>query len=130
MNDMEFSELEINEIDPFAQESNEDVDFEAGTAKEYSDLLLAFKKRANDEANKKAENTNTDFWFCAYFASKSHRDEFLEKIGALSDLIDQYIPGDILAERLGVELSSQEILIPKTFRVNKDVLLLSEDFEL
>lgn len=118
------------DVDPFLDQHNGDINFEEETSKEYDELSEKFKARAKDESDKKKQNTSTEYWFCAYFANQFQRDEFLKKIGALNDLIDQYIPGDVLAEKLGVDIPYQEITIPKSFRVNKDIVSLSETFSI
>jgi len=129
---MDAINFSIGQLDPFTapKQQQNAVDFEQETLKEYDELAAKFKQKAKDEADKKKTNISTEYWFCAYFSDQEQRDVFLEKIGALSDLIDQYIPGDVLAEKLGVQIPTRDLVIPKSFRVNKNIVSLSETFSI
>lgn len=100
--------------------------FEEATKEEISDVLKAFRNMANHEAELKAKNVSTDFWFAVYFASQDQRDTFLRAVKLLEKLEDQYIDGTTFAKALGVEVPVEEISIPKTFRkpANIDDLIL------
>lgn len=88
---------------------------------EISETLQAFKTRAKDEAAEKANNTSSEFWFAVYFADEDQRNEFLEKIKAFTLLDDQYINGEKLAKRLGIDLTPKKIKKPKPFRMPKGI---------
>lgn len=65
----------------------------------------ALRERSKKERKDIADQTNSAFWFAAYFASKEQRDAFLAAIRA-ADLLedDQHVSGRKLAKLLGVEL--------------------------
>lgn len=90
-------------------------------SEEISETLSAFKKRANTEASEKSSNTNSEFWFAVYFADEAQRNQFLRKIDGMGLLNDQYINGEALAKKLGVELTPKKIKKPKPFRSPKNI---------
>lgn len=99
-----------------ADEAVDQINFEAATKAEISDVLKAFKQRAKDEALAKEQNTSTEYWFAVYFANQEQRDFFLKAIKVLDLLEDQYIDGMTFAEALKVEVPRLEINTPKSFR--------------
>ncbi|WP_157488317.1 hypothetical protein [Dyadobacter crusticola] len=88
---------------------------------EISETLKAFKDRSKGEKSEKATNTNSEFWFAVYFADEDQRNEFLRKINSLSLLDDQYINGEALARKMGIELTPKKIKKPKPFRKPKNI---------
>jgi len=93
--------------------------FQDAADKELSEVLKKFKDSAKKEAEIRDRNTNTDFWFCVYFADQAQRDEFLSLYGLLKKLSNgntQYINGNVFAKAIGAEISEKEIPIPKAFR--------------
>ena len=98
------------------EKSAEDV-----TSEEVSATLSAFKTRAKNEASEKVQNTNSEYWFAVYFADEAQRNEFLKKVNAMQLLNDQYINGEALAKKLGVEITPKKIKRPKPFRTPKNI---------
>lgn len=95
--------------------------FEDATKEEVSALLQSFKSKRDAEEARKDELLNTDFWFAVYFASQKQRDAFLIALNLFEQLDDQYLAGDLLAEKLGIKIPKEEIKVPKAFRSIKDV---------
>lgn len=88
---------------------------------EVSEALSLFKSRAKGEEAEKQANVSSEYWFAVYFADEEQRNEFLEKIKAFSLLQDQYINGEALARKLGVEITPKKIKKPKPFRQPKNI---------
>lgn len=109
----------------FDEEKNLEVEkvdnYEEAVKTEMSETLKALKDRAKEEERIKQQNINTDFWFAVYFANQEQRDKFLNLIGILNKLEDQYIDAETFASAIGVAIDKQEIKIPKAFRKPKDI---------
>lgn len=103
----------------FEEKSNDPIDqinFEAETKAEISEVLKAFKQRAKDEAAAKEQNVSTEYWFAVYFANQDQRDAFLKAVKLLGLLEDQYIDGLTFAKALNVAIPQTEIKTPTSFR--------------
>ena len=90
--------------------------FEKAVKEETSEFLEAFRKRAKEEEERKAQNISTEYWFAVYFANQAQRDVFLKKLKLLELLEDQYIDGKTFADAVGVKIPDVEIETPKVFR--------------
>jgi hypothetical protein len=95
--------------------------YEVAVKSEMSETLKALKARAKEEEKIKQQNVSTDFWFAVYFASQEQRDKFLNFIGVLNKLEDQYIDAETFANAVGLSIDEQEIKIPKAFRKPKNI---------
>ena len=117
-----FDDLELNDtglsMAGFEEDEKEDMpeSFEEAAKEEVSEFLLKFKARAKEEAATKERNCSTSYWFATYFASEDQRDDFLRKLDLLDKMELQYIDGKTFAKAVGVELTPEEITVPKAFR--------------
>jgi hypothetical protein len=102
--------------------------FEEATKQEVSEYLLALKERAKKEEARKKEMTDTDYWVAVYFADKEQRDNFLQKVGVLDALVEQYLNGQTLAEALGIDIGSKRAVPPKAFQKPADIGDITMDF--
>lgn len=108
--DFEETEQEESNFDSLEEESKNEV----------TEYQLAIREASANTRKSLQDQWNTDFYFCAFFANQSQRDEFLEKAGALGLIKDNFINGQKLAELLGIDIEPQQITTPKLFAPKKD----------
>ncbi len=122
----EYDDLTLPGFDDEATSQDLPESFEDATGAEISEVLAAFKKRAKEEELQKAKNISTDFWFAVYFASEDQRNRFLQMVGLFEQMERdgadfQYIDGQALSEKLGLDIGKEKITIPKAFRRPADI---------
>ena len=117
-------------MDGFGEKEPETLpeSFENATKEEISEVLKAFKQRAKEEAEQKAANISTEYWFAVYFASENQRNLFLSAYKLLQKMEDQYISADDFCNALGYPLEKEEINTPKAFRKPAGIDDLIMDF--
>lgn len=126
-----------NEFDPFAssftsfpsfddfsdepQQDQSNFDsYEEEAKAEVTDYQLAIRQASANTRKSLEDQWNTDYYFCAFFANQTQRDQFLQKAGALGLIKDNFINGQKLAELLGIDIEPQQIVTPKLFAPKKD----------
>ena len=90
----------------------EPIDTEKECEKELNELLDGFKARATRENNRMLEAVDSEFWVAICFQTRAQKEEFLKK-AKLLDLGDKYLDGMLVAEELGIELTSPVPGMPK-----------------
>jgi hypothetical protein len=78
---------------------------EAEAAAEASEMLEGFRQRAKNEEQRIYEATDSEYWFCICFQIREQKEEFLRKLGWY-EMGDKYLDGVLLAERLGIQLTT------------------------
>jgi hypothetical protein len=61
-----------------------------------------YVQRRKAEDKRFAVDTDSEYWFAAYFPSRDHKEAFLRAVGG--NLGDKYIGGLDLADALGIEV--------------------------
>lgn len=74
--------------------------------KAIEELPNAFAERAKEEQRRFVQATDSEYWFCVCFTTREEKEEFLRKAG-LFEHGDKYLDGRVVAEALGVKLSSE-----------------------
>lgn len=120
-NDDPFS-MDFYTSDDDFQNDEENVNFEQAANEEVTQYMLDIRKATADSKKSLETQWSTDYYFCAYFADQEQRDEFLRAADALGLVKDNFINGQLLAERLGIQLKPKEIEVPRLFAAKKDWL--------
>lgn len=121
-----FDSFSLDNFDEHSEEQNSQFESLEEEAKaEVTEYQLAIREASANTRKSLEDQWNTDFYFCAFFANQSQRDEFLKKAGALGLIKDNFINGQKLAEILGIYLEPKEITTPKLFAPKKDWLDIS-----
>lgn len=71
---------------------------------EVSAALSAFRARDASERKRREKVTDSEFWFCACFASREDKEAFLKAVGLLRKA-DKYIDGYELAKAVRVDMA-------------------------
>lgn len=96
---------------------------EADAQAEMSETLKQFKARAEAEEERSLKTTNMNYYFCVYFKTQEQMEDFLKKAG-LWNLYDEYqddatlLPGEKVAQKLGVEIEKVDVYKPPPFKSN------------
>lgn len=77
-----------------------------------------FSKKAKAENDLFKANTDANYFTVITFNNPDQLDEFLNKVG-LTPSDKQYIDGNALAKKLGIEITTPNRQAPGAFRVNK-----------
>lgn len=83
-------------------------DPEADSAADLDAVQSGFRDRAKRESERFALATDSEYWACICFQTREQKDRFLSALGLL-DLGDKYLDGQLVAERLGVELPGADV---------------------
>ncbi len=75
----------------------------ADAPKVLNELQSAFSARRQEEADRFADATDSEYWFAVCFRSREHKEAFLEALDLL-DIGDKYLDGHEVAKRLKVKL--------------------------
>lgn len=127
----DFSVFDSFQSFDFDQDFSEDTSHESleeEAKAEVTEYQLAIREASANTQKSLEQQWNTDFYFCAFFASQEQRDEFLKKVGALGLIKDNFINGPKLAELLGIPLTEQIITVPKLFAPKTDWFDITNDF--
>lgn len=85
-----------------------------------------FRARAKDEAARFRLATDSEYWFCVCFQSREQKEEFLRKMD-LIDIGDKYLDGQLVAGRLGVEISEQDVPYNTSSKIDTKLLKLVKE---
>lgn len=85
-----------------------------------------FRARAKDEAARFRLATDSEYWFCVCFQSREQKEEFLRKMD-LIDIGDKYLDGQLVAGRLGVEISEQDVPYNTSSKIDPKLLKLVKE---
>jgi len=104
---------------------NDVLQEEVKTLEECSNIELneyeqAFKEQKKKEQKQIKDATSTGFWFAAYFADVEQCQEFLKNAGLQPLMEGQYIRGDMMAKKMGVNVTKKKMKVPPSFRKHKD----------
>lgn len=81
-------------------------DAEVDSAADLDAVQAGFRARAKDDQSRKALATDTEYWACLCFQTRSQKEAFLKALG-LIDLGDKYINGVDAAEILGIRIPDE-----------------------
>lgn len=81
-------------------------DAEADSMADLDAVQAGFRKRAADDASRKALATDTEYWACLCFQTRAQKDAFLAALDLLS-IGDKYLDGREVAKKLGVEIPDE-----------------------
>ena len=94
-------------------------DLEKENGEDISEVLKGFRERAQQEAARFIEVTDSEFFVCVCFQTREQKEEFLQEVGLdLERDGDKYIDGMVLAKKLGITLKTKVPPI-RTPRVDK-----------
>lgn len=93
-------------------------DPERDSAADLGELEKGFRKRMKDEQNRFRDATDSEYWCCVCFQSRAQKEAFLSKIGVLI-YGDKYLDGQVVAEKLGIEIPTADIKYNKSDKVDK-----------
>ena len=79
-------------------------DVEVDSKAEMSAVLAGFVARHKAEAARREKATDSEYWFCVCFQSRSQVEEFLQKSG-WAPATEKYLDGQKLARKLGVDIA-------------------------
>ena len=85
-----------------------------------------FRARAKDEAARFRLATDSEYWFRVCFQSREQKEEFLRKMD-LIDIGDKSLDGQLVAGRLGVEISEQDVPYNTSSKIDTKLLKLVKE---
>lgn len=80
-------------------------DVEAEAREELNAVQAAFKAKKRAEQAAFRDNTDSEYWVALCFQTRAQKEEFLAKIGVLSEG-DKYLDGLMVAKAIGVTIDS------------------------
>lgn len=101
-------------------------DAELDSAADLAAVDKGFRERAKDESARFRLATDSEYWFAVCFQSREQKEEFLRKMD-LFDIGDKYLDGQIVADRLGVEISEQDVPYNTSSKIDPKLLKLVKD---
>jgi hypothetical protein len=102
-----------------------DIDIEQEAADEISTVLTGFKERATKEHQRFMDAVDSEHWLCLCFQTREQKEEFLRKT-RLGELGDKYLDGMLVAETLGIALTTPVPPMP-SYRIDRRLAELSLD---
>lgn len=71
-------------------------------------VQAGFRARASADAGRKLAATDSEYWFAVCFQTREQKEAFLAAM-KLMEHGDKYLDGQVLAQRLGVELPPADV---------------------
>lgn len=85
--------------------------------------ISSYSKKRSNEKDLFKENTDANYFTVITFNNSAQLDEFIEKLGIKVD-DKQYISGNLLAKKLGIEIVTPSRKSPGNFKISKNLLEL------
>lgn len=115
-----------NPDDPIGELDYDSLTNEEVAVKETSAVLEAFKARAKAEQERFALATDSEYWVGLCFQTRAQKEAFLTE-AKLIQHGDKYIDGQLLAQRMGIELPPAAVPYNTSARVDAKYAALVKD---
>lgn len=115
-----------NPDDPIGELDYDSLTNEEVAVKETSAVLEAFKARAKAEQERFALATDSEYWVGLCFQTRAQKEAFLTA-AKLIQHGDKYIDGQLLAQRMGIELPPAAVPYNTSARVDAKYAALVKD---
>lgn len=100
-------------------------DHEADSKADLGAVENGFRKRAADEGARKRLATDSEYWACICFQTREQKEAFLTAL-RLIEFGDKYLDGQVVAERLGVELPAADVPYNTSSKIDPKWVELTE----
>ena len=117
---------DVDEPGPIGELDYDNMTNEEVMVEETSQLLAAFKKRAQDEKKRFDLATDSEYWVGVCFQTREQKEAWLEAVKLLQHG-DKYIDGQLLARRMGVTLPAAEVPYNVSAKVDPKFAALVKD---
>lgn len=99
-------------------------DAEADSFADLDEVQAGFRRRAKMEAQRFADVTDSEYWFAVCFKTRAQKEAFLRAMKWM-EFGDKYLPGELVAKELGIDLPDGDVALRSMPRIDPDFAGLS-----
>lgn len=99
-------------------------DAEVDSKAELTELQQAFRERKKNEARRFELATDSEYWVALCFQTRAQKETFLKAL-KLIQYGDKYLDGRLLAEKMGITLTEEEMPYNTSAKVDKKLSTLA-----
>lgn len=99
-------------------------DAEVDSKAELTELQQAFRDRKKNEARRFELATDSEYWVALCFQTRAQKETFLKAL-KLIQYGDKYLDGRLLAEKMGITLTEEEMPYNTSAKVDKKLSTLA-----
>ena len=94
-------------------------DSEADSFADLDEVQAGFRKRTKMEAQRFADVTDSEYWFAVCFRTRAQKEAFLRAMKWM-EFGDKYLPGELVAKELGIDLPDEDVELKSLPRIDRD----------
>lgn len=96
-------------------------DTEADSLADLNAVQAGFRERYKQESKRFELATDSEYWACICFQTREQKERFLSALKII-EFGDKFLDGQLVAQRLGVDLPSAEVTYNPEPRIDKEWL--------